>query len=342
MVNSAYPDPQTDPPRSPRETLPTMFDLPSENPEEPGLPDEFHDLQPQLLSQTCRSPNYSPRRMFTGTDMNMYYDLGHKQWYKRPDWFLSVGLSRLFDETHMRLSYVVWQEGVNPLVVVELLSPGTETEDLGPFAPGVSNGSRVQPQELATALPEGTEDTEDAEGTEEEPGNAAATVSKPPAKWDVYETRLRVPFYFVFSRYADELRAFQLVGDSYQEIDLDPNYPRVWIPRLGLGLGRWQGAYAGIDRYWLRWYDAQDDWIPTPEEERTTAQYQAKLEQQRAEEERQRAEEERQRAEEAEGRLETERQKAEMAEARLAQEQREKAELLARLRQLEDELGKNG
>src|SRR3989475_12867996 len=32
--------PQTDPPRSPRETLPTMYDLPSEDPEEPGLPQE--------------------------------------------------------------------------------------------------------------------------------------------------------------------------------------------------------------------------------------------------------------------------------------------------------------
>jgi hypothetical protein len=27
---------QVDPPLSPRETLPTMYDLPSENPEEPG------------------------------------------------------------------------------------------------------------------------------------------------------------------------------------------------------------------------------------------------------------------------------------------------------------------
>jgi Uma2 family endonuclease len=27
-----------------------MYDLPSEFPEEPGLPDVFHDLQPQLLS----------------------------------------------------------------------------------------------------------------------------------------------------------------------------------------------------------------------------------------------------------------------------------------------------
>ena len=39
---------QTDPPRSPRQTLPTMYDLPSEDPEEPGLPDEFHDYQPPL------------------------------------------------------------------------------------------------------------------------------------------------------------------------------------------------------------------------------------------------------------------------------------------------------
>ncbi len=35
---------QTDPPRSPKEFLPTMYDLPSEDPEEPGLPDEYHLL----------------------------------------------------------------------------------------------------------------------------------------------------------------------------------------------------------------------------------------------------------------------------------------------------------
>ena len=32
--------------------LPTMHDLPSENPLESGLPDEFHGLQPQLLAET--------------------------------------------------------------------------------------------------------------------------------------------------------------------------------------------------------------------------------------------------------------------------------------------------
>ncbi|MEM9217409.1 MAG: Uma2 family endonuclease [Cyanobacteria bacterium P01_F01_bin.150] len=322
MVNFPYSDPQTDPPKSPRETLPTMFDLPSENPEEPGLPDEFHDLQPQLLSQTCRSPNYSPRRMFTGTDMNVYYALEHKQWYKRPDWFLSVGLSRLYDDTHMRLSYVVWQENINPLVVVELLSPGTESEDLGPFAPDKTEDESIDQHnglQRAFGNPNPGGDNSETGHQEDVINRDKENVVKPPAKWDVYERRLRVPFYFVFSRYTDELQAFQMMGDSYQKISLNSNNPRVWIPRLGLGLGRWQGEYAGIERYWLRWYDAHDNWISTPEEERATARYEAQLERQRAEDERQRAE---------------------AAEAKVAQERREKEELLKRLRQLEEELGK--
>ncbi|WP_445638784.1 hypothetical protein NSTC745_01228 [Nostoc sp. DSM 114161] len=43
---------QTDPPRSPKDVLPTMYDLPSEDPQEPGLPDRFHLLQPRLLNET--------------------------------------------------------------------------------------------------------------------------------------------------------------------------------------------------------------------------------------------------------------------------------------------------
>jgi len=72
MFPYQYPVPQTDPPKSPRETLPTMYDLPSEDPEEPGLPDEFHDLQPQLLSLTFCPPHYPPSRVFSASDMNLY------------------------------------------------------------------------------------------------------------------------------------------------------------------------------------------------------------------------------------------------------------------------------
>ena len=225
MFSAKYPVEQTDPPRPPSETLPTMYDLPSEDPEEPGLPDEFHDLQPQLLSATFRLQDYLSDRIFTGTDLNLYYDVRHPLWHKRPDWFGVLGVPRLYQQRDLRLSYVVWQEGVNPFVVVELLSPGTEDEDLG----------RTNRQ------PDG-----------------------PPTKWEVYEQILRVPYYVVFDRYTDRLRAFGLTNAHYQEIDLPDQ--RIWMAEIKLGLGLWQGTHQGIDRLWLRWFDAAGEWVLTDAE----------------------------------------------------------------------------
>jgi Uma2 family endonuclease len=236
---------QADPPRSPKETLPTMYDLPSEDPEEPGLPDEFHLWQAELCSATFRPPTYSPEQVFVASDLNLYYDPTHTGWYKRPDWFAVVGVSRFYEERDLRLSYVMWQEGVRPIVAIELLSPGTRDEDLG-------QREQRGPQ---------------------------------PTKWQVYEQVLGIPYYIVFDRYTDELQVFQLVGDQYQPQTLVES--RIWLPRLGLGLGLWQGKYRGLNRLWLRWYDANGNWIPL----------EAELERQRAEQERQRAEQERQRAE---------------------------------------------
>jgi len=47
--------------------LPTMYDLRREDPEEPGLPDEFHDFQPELLRLTCRPPNHPREQIFIAT-----------------------------------------------------------------------------------------------------------------------------------------------------------------------------------------------------------------------------------------------------------------------------------
>ncbi|MBW4558163.1 MAG: Uma2 family endonuclease [Trichormus sp. ATA11-4-KO1] len=217
---------QTDPPLSAKEALPTMYDLPSENPEEPGLPDEFHDFQPQLLRETFSPPDYPSDQVFVASDLNLYYDPHHPLWYKRPDWFACVGVSRLYEQRDLRLSYVIWQEGVAPFVVVELLSPGTEKEDLG---------------------------------------QTLREVNQPPTKWEVYERILRVPYYIVFDRYTDKLQAFQLVADRYSNLELST--PRIWMPSLQLGLGLWQGAYQGTERLWLRWYDANGNWLPTPVEQ---------------------------------------------------------------------------
>lgn len=70
--------------------------------------------------------------------------------------------------------------------------------------------------------------------------------------------------------------------------------PKLWIQSVQLGLGLWQGSYQNIERQWLRWYDAADNWVLTPAEQEAQ---QVNRERQRAEQERQRAEQERQRAE---------------------------------------------
>ena len=183
----------------PRHTLPTMYDLPSENPEEPGLPDDFHALQAMLLLLTFQPLNWAPEMVYSQFDSNIYYDANHPLWYKRPDWFGVVGVPRLYQGRDMRLSYVMWQEQVSPLIVVEFLSPGTEDEDLGRTTSG--------------------------------PG-------RPPTKWQVYEQILRVPYYVIFSRYTEELQVFRLVRNRYRMAALTQGRLWIPEIQLSLGLWR--------------------------------------------------------------------------------------------------------
>ncbi|MFB2979789.1 Uma2 family endonuclease [Microseira sp. BLCC-F43] len=263
---------QVDPPLSPKETLPTMYDLPSEFPEEPGLPDEFHDLQPQLLSRTLRLTEYSRENCFTASDLNLYYDVKHPLWHKRPDWFLVVNVSRLYEGIELRRSYVSWQEGQNPYVVVEFLSPGTESEDLGRFYTEISNGSEeveeIDPKQL--------------------------TRPTPPRKFEVYEKYLRVPHYIVYSRYTQQLRHFKLDGGRYLEQLIQPQNPRIWLTDLEIGLGIWSGVFEDVPSDWLRWCDRQGNWLLTDTEQERLEKEQERLEkeQERLEKERERLEKE--------------------------------------------------
>ncbi|MDM8559059.1 Uma2 family endonuclease [Candidatus Parabeggiatoa sp. HSG14] len=226
--------PQTLQPRSPKETLPTMYDLPSENQEESGLPDDFHYFQPQLLRETFQPPDYSSDQVYVASDLNLYYDVHKPHWYKRPDWFAAVGVPRLYEGQELRMSYVIWQEGVAPYVVVELLSESTEKEDLGQIV---------------------------------------REINKPPTKWRVYEQILRVPYYIVFSRDEDKFRIFQLIGWRYHELEIPEN--RLWISEIKLGIGLWSGNYQKITHKWLRWYDEQNNWLPTTFEKQQKAEQRA-------------------------------------------------------------------
>jgi Uma2 family endonuclease len=181
-------------PALPINKLPTMYDLPSEDPEEMGWPDKFHDLQTRLLHNTCLPV---VEEFFIGIDLNLYYDVQHTSWHKRPDWYLILGKSDSSVQSELRLSYVMWQEHIAPFLIVELLSPGTETEDLG------------QPLRV---------------------------FGKPPTKWQVYEQILRVPYYAVFDRYSNQFRVFCLHGTRYVEQTISDQGFWFDDLQLGLGL----------------------------------------------------------------------------------------------------------
>jgi Uma2 family endonuclease len=286
-------------------TLPTMYDLPSEDPEEPGLPDEFHDLQPQLLSRTLQLRHYTQDQCFTASDLNLYYDAEHLRWYKRPDWFLVVGVPRLYEGRDLRRSYVVWQEGQVPQVVVEFLSPGTEQEDLGRF---YDPSAQIPEPEGAIAPP-----LETAVVPSETPSGQRI---RPPQKFELYERQLQVPHYLVYSRYTRQLRYFKLIAGAYQECELKVEPPLIWLEDLEIGLGIWQGEFSGITSDWLRWCDLDGTWLLTDTEQERVSREAAE---QQAVTERQGREREQQAREREQQAREREQQAREQAEAQLQQ-----------------------
>ncbi len=199
---------------------PTMYDLPSENQEEPGLPDLFHDIQADLLTECYRPADYPADQVFAAADLNLYYDLAHSKWYKRPDWYGVVGVSHFYGGTELRNSYVVWDEGVAPFIVVEFLSPGTEDEDLG---------------------------------------KTVAEENKPPTKWQVYEQILQIPYYVVYDEPTQELQGFKLIEGKYHRMELENGRFWLPELKLGLGLwqGEYQGCkhqwlrWCSADGVWM-------------------------------------------------------------------------------------------
>lgn len=244
---------QTNPQQPPKSLLPTMYDLPSEGPEEPGLSDQFHIYQPRLLDETFRPANYPAEEILTATDLNLYYDFRHTQWYKRPDWFAVVGVPRLYNDEDLRLSYVIWQEEVSPLIVIELLSSGTEKEDLGETESGIN---------------------------------------QPPTKWEVYEQILQIPYYVTYSRYTQQMQAFTLTQKGCQRLLLNHNSLWIKEIQMSLGLwegtyeqipGKWL-RWQDENGDWI---------LTPAEAERQRANMErqrADMEQQRADMEQQRAE----------------------------------------------------
>lgn len=186
------------------EELPDSDDTPVDN--------ELQNLIPNLLDGVLALIWKDRNDCFFGVDMGIYYDPDRPPLV--PDGFLSLGVERIFDED-LRLSYVLWEEnGVVPILMLEVVSK---------------------------------------------------TRSREYSKKKKQYAELGVMYYVIYAarrRRKAPLEVYRLENGEYVLQDGNP----VWLPEMGLGIGRARGTYTGRTREWLYWYDNTGKRIPTAEE----------------------------------------------------------------------------
>jgi hypothetical protein len=68
-----------------------MYDLPSEEIGDPGMPDQYNVRPLILLHETFRPPAAPANEVFSAIELNLYYDEGQPRWCVQPDWFGVIG-----------------------------------------------------------------------------------------------------------------------------------------------------------------------------------------------------------------------------------------------------------
>ncbi|MFM7427329.1 MAG: Uma2 family endonuclease [Elainella sp.] len=245
-----------------------------------GVPLESnrHRLAMNVLIRSMLVAYRERNDFFAGGNMFIYYSRTQRmnQDFRGPDFFVTLGV----DASRERQGWVVWEEeGRYPDVIVELLSPSTESQDRGP-------------------------------------------------KKEIYERIFKTRNYFIYDPFnPSSLQGWQLdQRQTYQSLMPDER-GWLWSDVLGLWLGTWRGV---LDRepptgscHWLRFYDAQGELVPLPEElaqrEVEQAQQQAEQAQREAELAQQQVEQAQREAEQAQQEAEQERLRAERLAERLRQ-----------------------
>ncbi len=170
-----------------------------------------------------------------------------------PDWYYVPNVPPTLNG-EFRRSYVLWQELIPPLIVLEFVSgDGSEERD---------NTSLILGENQLT---------------------------QKPGKFWVYEQIIRPAFYGIYEVKRPGVEVYTLVGGKYQLIEANErgHYP---IPPLGVELGIWPGSFQNVELPWLRWWDREGNLLTTSSERLQTSELLLAQERQRAEQERQRAE----------------------------------------------------
>ena len=158
-------------------------------------------------------------------------------------------------------------------------------------------------------------------------------------KKDLYQN-LGVLYYVVYNpirRRKNTLEVYRLVQGQYVPVIGNP----VWMPEIGLGIGKADHTHHDRDREWLFWYNEKGDRYPTPDEQIDAKQkqvQQAKQQTQRAKQQASLAEQQASLAERqaglAEQQLQLTEQQLQLTQEELDEERVRSQKFADRLRQL--------
>ncbi len=203
-----------------------------------------------------------------GQDSGIYWRLTEpvERGAEAPDWFYVPNVPPTIDG-QLRRSYVMWQEFVAPLIVLEFVS-----------------GNGAEERDKTPLLRSGQQETK-------------------PGKFWIYENVIHPAFYGIYEVTKASVEVYHLIENRYQLVAANDrgHYP---IAPLGVELGIWQGRYQNVELPWLRWWDSAGNLLLTGFERAEQERQRAQQEQQRAQQEQQRADREQERAQQAEDQLE--------------------------------------
>ncbi|WP_310482167.1 Uma2 family endonuclease, partial [Chamaesiphon sp. VAR_48_metabat_403] len=170
-----------------------------------------------------------------------------------PDGFLCLNVERHYDED-LRLSYLLWDEEVSPILVLEVVS----TNPGGEYTTKLDEYTRMGVLYYVIYSLE-----------------KVLHLGKP------QDRTFRNPK----RRRKAKLEIYKLVNGKYELQDGNP----VWMPEIGIGIGSERASYDRLTREWLYWYDRDGQRYLTPDEQIERADLLIGQERQQTELERQRA-----------------------------------------------------
>jgi len=188
-----------------------------------------------------------------GQDSGIYWRLTEplERGAEAPDWFYVPNVPPTIDG-QLRRSYVMWQEFVAPLIVLEFVS-----------------GNGAEERDRTPVLRSGQQETK-------------------PGKFWIYENAIRPAFYGIYEVTKARVEVYHLIENRYQLVAANErgHYP---IEPLGVELGIWQGRYQNVELPWLRWWDSAGNLLLSGAERAQQEQQIAEQERQRADREQERA-----------------------------------------------------